>query len=88
MAILTVVDTGAGIPDDVAKKMFTPFYTTKISGNGLGLAICKQVVEAHNGSIEFDSESGRGTIFTITLPMKGIDSRKEDPESLMTLSAY
>jgi signal transduction histidine kinase len=64
MAILTVGDTGKGIPDDVAQKMFTPFYTTKQSGTGLGLAICKQVVEAHCGRIEFESQLGMGTVFS------------------------
>jgi PAS domain S-box-containing protein len=70
-AILTVGDTGKGIPDDVALRMFTPFYTTKKVGTGLGLAICKQVVEAHGGRIEFDSKPSGGTVFTVILPMNG-----------------
>ena len=68
-AILTVSDTGNGIPDDVALRMFTPFYTTKKAGTGLGLAICKQVVEAHGGRIEFESRLGSGTVFTVRLPL-------------------
>jgi PAS domain S-box-containing protein len=69
-AILTVGDTGKGIPEEVAQKMFTPFYTTKQSGTGLGLAICKQVVEAHGGRIEFKSVPDKGTLFTVILPIR------------------
>jgi PAS domain S-box-containing protein len=85
-AILTVSDTGGGISDDVAQKMFTPFYTTKQSGTGLGLAICKQVVEAHGGRIEFESEPGRGTVFTVTLPMRGMDSIETGTEKIVRLA--
>ncbi len=85
MAILTVCDTGKGIPDDVAQRMFTPFYTTKQSGTGLGLAICKQVVEAHGGRIEFESEPGRGTVFTVTLPMRGVDPIEAGSEKIARL---
>jgi signal transduction histidine kinase len=65
-----VGDTGKGIPEEVAQKMFTPFYTTKQSGTGLGLAICKQVVEAQGGRIEFKSVPDKGTLFTVILPMR------------------
>ena len=87
-AIITVRDTGNGIPDDVALRMFTPFYTTKQAGTGLGLAICKQVVEAHGGRIEFESEPGKGTVFTATLPMIGFDPIKECSEKIMPLVGY
>ena len=85
-AILTVSDTGNGIPEDVALRMFTPFYTTKQAGTGLGLAICKQVVEAHGGRIEFESEPGKGTVFTVTLPMIGLGSIKKGSEKIMSLA--
>ncbi len=62
-AIITVSDTGNGIPEDIALRIFTPFYTTKKSGTGLGLAICKQVVEAHGGKIVFESEIGKRNRF-------------------------
>ena len=78
VAILTVSDTGKGIPEDVALRMFTPFYTTKKAGTGLGLAICKQVIEAHSGRIDFESKEGRGTVFTVTLPMKESESLESD----------
>ena len=78
-------DTGKGIPEDVALRMFTPFYTTKKAGAGLGLAICKQVVEAHRGGIDFESKSGTGTIFTVTLPMKESESLESDLEQTTSL---
>ena len=84
-AILTVSDTGKGIPENVAMRMFTPFYTTKKAGTGLGLAICKQVIEAHRGRIDFESKSGTGTIFTVTLPMKESESLVSDLEQTRSL---
>ena len=69
MVILTIGDTGQGIPDDIACNLFTPFYTTKSEGTGLGLAICKQIVEAHRGKITFESTVREGTSFTVALPL-------------------
>jgi signal transduction histidine kinase len=68
LVTLRFKDTGQGIPEDVAEKLFTPFYTTKPNGTGLGLAICKQIIEAHGGRIQFNSALGEGTTFTIILP--------------------
>jgi PAS domain S-box-containing protein len=68
LVTLRFKDTGQGIPEDVAEKLFTPFYTTKPNGTGLGLAICKQIIEAHGGRIQFYSALGEGTTFTIILP--------------------
>jgi two-component system NtrC family sensor kinase len=68
-----VRDDGVGIPLEVLKNMFEPFFTTKERGRGLGLglAISRQIVERHQGRIEVKSEPGKGTLFTITLPMQG-----------------
>lgn len=66
--VVTVADTGVGIPDEVKSKLFTPLMTTKTKGQGFGLAVSKRLVEALNGSISFDSEVGKGTKFIITLP--------------------
>ena len=65
-----VRDDGTGIPPDILPRLFEPFLTTKETGRGvgLGLAISRSILERHNGSIEVQSEPGRGTIFTITLP--------------------
>ncbi len=69
---IKVTDSGCGIPEDLRKKIFTPFFTTKISGEGtgLGLDIIKRIVDKHNGEITLDSEVGKGTTFTIQLPKK------------------
>jgi PAS domain S-box-containing protein len=68
--IIVIEDTGIGIPQDVRVKMFTPLFTTKSKGQGLGLAVVKRLVEALGGTIKFDSEENKGTKFTIELPQK------------------
>ena len=75
-ARLTVIDTGPGIEQRNLDKIFEPFFTTKGTarrgeerGTGLGLAICKDIITAHDGKIEVQSEIGRGTTFTLTLPL-------------------
>jgi two-component system sensor histidine kinase HydH len=65
---LDVIDTGCGIPPEQLPKLFKPFHTTKSTGNGLGLATTRKIVLAHAGTIEAQSEPGRGTKFTIRLP--------------------
>ncbi len=70
---IKVRDDGAGIAPDVLPQIFEPFVTTKESGHGvgLGLAISRGIVERHNGRIEVESQLGRGTTFTVTLPTQG-----------------
>lgn len=63
-----VTDTGMGIPEENRPKMFSPLFTTKAKGQGLGLAVCKKLVEAHKGNITFESKVGKGTVFEIKLP--------------------
>lgn len=63
----SVIDNGNGIEDFSLRKLFTPFYTTKEDGTGIGLAISKQIIEDHGGNINVTSEPGR-TVFTFTLP--------------------
>ncbi|HWG91927.1 MAG TPA: PAS domain-containing protein, partial [Candidatus Thermoplasmatota archaeon] len=70
-AEVEVEDSGPGIPPEVQPHMFEPFYTTKKEGTGLGLAICRRIVEAHGGSIRFTTVPGRGTTFTVALPLEG-----------------
>jgi PAS domain S-box-containing protein len=67
---LDVRDTGAGIPADLVDKVFDPFFTTKPvgEGTGLGLTICHRIVEEHGGTIDVESEVGKGTTFIIKLP--------------------
>lgn len=65
---IEVSDTGVGIPDEYSERMFTPFFTTKITGVGLGLAYVKETVEAHGGTAGYTTTPGEGTIFTIRIP--------------------
>jgi two-component system NtrC family sensor kinase len=69
---MVVRDDGSGIPTEVLSQIFEPFLTTKESGHGvgLGLAISHSIMERHNGKIEVQSELGKGTIFTLTLPLE------------------
>jgi two-component system, sporulation sensor kinase E len=66
---LTVEDTGSGIPEDVMHKIFEPYFTTKVDGTGLGLTMAFKVVKEHGGDIRVQSEAGKGTCFTISLPV-------------------
>jgi len=63
------VDDGPGIPPDIREKIFTPFFTTKARGTGLGLPTAKRLIEAHKGTITVECPSGRGTIVTVLLPL-------------------
>ena len=63
-------DEGIGIPPDVLKNIFIPFYTTKSKGTGLGLSICQRLIEHHHGSIQIQSRLDEGTRFTIRIPLK------------------
>ena len=67
----TFVDTGTGMSEDVMEKIFTPLFTTKAQGMGLGLAICRRFVEGHGGKIKVESTFGKGSKFTISLPVDG-----------------
>jgi signal transduction histidine kinase len=63
-------DTGIGISEENMSKIFQPLFTTKAKGIGMGLPICKNIVEQHNGTIEVKSKAGQGTTFLIKLPKK------------------
>lgn len=67
---IRVADTGHGIAGEDLSKIFDPYFTTKSSGTGLGLAIAHNIVEAMGGTIEVNSEAGKGTTFTLTLPIR------------------
>ena len=67
--LINISDTGQGIEEENLENIFSPFFTTKPNGNGLGLTEANKIVEAHFGSIEVRSKKNRGTTFTITLPL-------------------
>ena len=64
-----VIDQGAGIPPEVASQLFTPFFTTKDEGMGLGLSLCRTVIEQHGGFLGFEAAAPQGTMFSFTLPV-------------------
>jgi signal transduction histidine kinase len=66
---LSLIDTGKGMTPEVLAKVFEPFFSTKSGGSGLGLPTTRKIVEAHGGAIEVQSEVGKGTKFTIRLPV-------------------
>jgi len=65
-----VADTGEGIPEDVKPRLFQPFFTSKQSGTGLGLSLVSHIIKQHGGTISVESETGKGTVFKITLPIR------------------
>jgi len=80
-AYISVQDTGVGIPKENRSKIFQPLFTTKAKGQGLGLAVCKRIIDALHGSITFQSEVGKGTTFTIKLPFKDL---KDTPQPVVS----
>jgi signal transduction histidine kinase len=67
-SVITVADTGKGIPHELQDEIWKPFFTTRHRGSGLGLAIVRKIVEAHGGTIEAVSEEGKGALFRVKLP--------------------
>jgi len=68
-AVISVTDTGGGIPEEIKSKMFTPLFTTKAKGQGFGLAVVKKLTEGMSGTVTFESETNKGTTFTLTFPI-------------------
>jgi signal transduction histidine kinase len=66
---LSVRDTGTGLSPDIADRLFKPFSTTKEHGMGIGLSVCREIVEAHEGKIWAEPNPGGGTVFRFTLPL-------------------
>ena len=87
---IAVADTGVGITKEVMDKLWTPLFTTKAKGMGLGLSICKRIIDAHEGKISAESTLGEGTPFTVTIPkltLEGGENVWENPQesSLSTM---
>ncbi len=77
---ISVADNGIGIMDEFADKIFEPKFTTKSSGTGLGLGMVKNIVETYNGSINFTSRSGKGTVFTVIFPKEPPTKKESKPK--------
>lgn len=76
-----ISDTGLGIPPQILGKIFTPFFTTKAQGTGLGLPICSKLVHLHNGEISVTSDNDKGTVFSVELPARSTNN-KESSEAI------
>ena len=86
---ITFSDTGVGMSKDTLEKLWAPLFTTKAKGMGLGLPICKRIIEAHGGNISVDSTVGKGTTLTVTIPVEPKLEGEEKvwvelPESLLS----
>jgi two-component system sensor kinase FixL len=68
MVEIAVADSGPGLPDDIAARLFEPFVSTKPNGMGLGLSICRSIVEVHGGRLQCETNPGGGMIFRFTVP--------------------
>jgi len=80
-AVIHVVDTGPGVPDEIAEKIFEPFYSTKKEGTGLGLAMSQQMVSDLNGQLRLQkSDEGKGAHFIVRLPLNAVMDHDEDSE--------
>jgi signal transduction histidine kinase len=76
-ARIEIQDTGAGIPPAIRDKIFNLYFTTKKSGSGIGLAMTYRIMQLHNGSVHFDTRSGEGTTFYLTLPLVRAEHRQQ-----------
>lgn len=74
---ISITDQGHGIPEEAFNKIFTPYYSTKIGGTGLGLATAYSIMKRHNGAISFTSEEGKGTTFYLYLPITEQEPQQE-----------
>ncbi|MCX8177964.1 MAG: GAF domain-containing protein [Candidatus Bathyarchaeota archaeon] len=80
MVVFKVSDTGVGMSEEVMKRLWTPLFTTKAKGMGFGLAICKRFIEAHGGTVSVKSALGKGTTFTVILPIQPKTREKMEEE--------
>jgi signal transduction histidine kinase len=83
---IEIIDSGPGIPAEIRGRIFEPFFTTKPvgQGTGLGLSLCRGIIEEHGGTITVESESGRGTTFEITLPVTVRPASPDTPSETET----
>jgi signal transduction histidine kinase len=90
MVIVTISDTGCGIPAEYLKRIFDPFFTTKPvgDGTGLGLSVTYSIIERHKGSIKVESQLNQGTTFIVSIPVDAEPSEVEQTDGLKTETSY
>jgi signal transduction histidine kinase len=76
--VITFTDTGVGMSEETLSKLGSPLFTTKAKGMGFGLPICRRMLEAHGGSLSVESEVGKGTTVTVTIPVNSNPTVKAD----------
>ena len=78
MLEITVADQGHGLAEEDIEKIFAPFYTTKAEGMGIGLAICRSIIEFHQGRLWVEARRGGGTLFHFTVPIEETGEEKRE----------
>jgi signal transduction histidine kinase len=83
-AVLRIADEGEGIPAEIREKIFDLYFTTKIGGSGIGLAMTYRILQLHHGSVDVQSREGRGTEFLLRIPLTAADRvhRAQQPASI------
>ncbi len=79
---ILISDTGVGISQNSLKQIFDPFFSTKLSGSGLGLPVTRRILQDHGGDISAQSEEGKGTTFVLCLPLRSLDKTSDSTEEL------
>jgi hypothetical protein len=79
--LISVADRGHGIPPELRDKLFTPFFSTKPYGTGIGLSLCLSIVEAHGGRLEALDNPGGGAIFQFSIPVAAAILRPSEPQA-------
>jgi len=79
--LLLVKDTGYGIPQELTRKIFDPYFTTKDNGTGLGLALVQYIASAHDGWVDVESQKGSGSTFILSLPIPAGQTTKEEVQA-------
>ena len=74
-----VIDRGHGIPEEVAERLFSPFFSTKAEGMGMGLNICRTVVESHGGTLSHAANPGGGTVFRFSISALAVTAQRVQP---------
>ena len=82
-AVLRIADQGPGIPDDIREKIFDLYFTTKIGGSGIGLAMTYRILQLHHGSVEVQSERDRGTEFRLRIPLAATEWGRRHPRPVV-----